>query len=128
VINVGTDRSQLASVAKEAKAMLEMERLDVVTARSYFNSAKILACERAGITVTLPKPMTSRAKSEGRFGKQDFRYVAEAGAPTPSSAYSWLFIRRCTVSNRGLLHSPTIMCYKAALAKLDTPSRHMCWA
>src|SRR6476646_10235027 len=32
---------------------------------------------RAGITVTLPKPQTSEAKSEGRFGKQDFRYVAE---------------------------------------------------
>ena len=25
----------------------------------------------------LPKPQTSEAKSEGRFGKQDFRYVAE---------------------------------------------------
>ena len=37
----------------------------------------ILACEEAGITVTLPKPMTSNAKAEGRFGKQDFRYVAD---------------------------------------------------
>jgi hypothetical protein len=27
--------------------------------------------------VTLPKPMTSNSKTEGRFGKQDFRYVAE---------------------------------------------------
>ena len=26
---------------------------------------------------TLPKPQTSDARSEGRFGKQDFRYVAE---------------------------------------------------
>src|SRR5271155_5744995 len=44
---------------------------------AYFNSEEILACEEAGITVTLPKPMTSNAKAEGRFGKQDFRYVAE---------------------------------------------------
>jgi transposase len=78
VTNVGTDRSQLASVAKEAKATLETESLDVVADRGYFNSKEILACEAAGITVTLPKPMTSGAKSEGRFGKQDFRYVAEA--------------------------------------------------
>ena len=28
-------------------------------------------------TVTLPKPMTSNSKAEGRFGKQDFRYLAE---------------------------------------------------
>jgi hypothetical protein len=34
-----------------------------------------LACEQADITVTLPKPMTSGAKSDGRFGKQDFVYV-----------------------------------------------------
>ena len=26
--------------------------------------------------VTLPKPMTSNSKAEGRFGKQDFRHVA----------------------------------------------------
>jgi len=78
VTNVGTDRSQLAHVAKEAKATLEVESLDVVADRGYFSSAEILACEEAGITVTLPKPMTSGAKSEGRFGKQDFRYVAEA--------------------------------------------------
>ena len=77
VTNVGTDRSQLASVAKQTKDTLETENLDVVADRGYFNSAEILACEEAGITVTLPKPMTSGAKSEGRFGKQDFRYVAE---------------------------------------------------
>jgi hypothetical protein len=77
VTNVGTDRSQLVSVAKEVKATLETESLEVVADRGYFNGAEILACEEAGITVTLPKPMTSGAKSEGRFGKQDFRYVAE---------------------------------------------------
>jgi hypothetical protein len=77
VTNVGNDRSQLASVAKRTKDTLETETLGVVADRGYFNSAEILACEEAGITVTLPKPMTSGAKSEGRFGKQDFRYVAE---------------------------------------------------
>jgi hypothetical protein len=77
VTNVGTDRSQLAHVAKEIKVTLELENLDVVADRGYFNSEEILACEKAGITVTLPKPMTSNSKAEGRFGKQDFRYVAE---------------------------------------------------
>ena len=77
VTNVGTDRSQLAHVAKETKAVLEANTLDVVADRGYFSSEQILACEEAGITVTLPKPMTSNSKAEGRFGKQDFRYVAE---------------------------------------------------
>jgi len=75
VTNVGTDRSQLAHVAKETKAALECESLDVVADRGYFNGEEILACHEAGITVTLPKPMTSGAKSEGRFGKQDFVYL-----------------------------------------------------
>ena len=67
VTNVGNDRSQLTNVAKRTKDMLETETLDVVADRGYFNSAEILACEEAGITVTLPKPMTSGAKFEGRF-------------------------------------------------------------
>ena len=77
VTNTGSDRSQLANVAKEAKAVLHVEKLQAVADRGYFNGEEILACDRAGITVILPKPMTSGAKSEGRFGKQDFVYLAD---------------------------------------------------
>ena len=77
VTNSGSDRAQLASIAKQAKAVLQSETLDAVADRGYFNSPEILACQEAGITVTLPKPMTSGAKSEGRFGKQDFVYLAD---------------------------------------------------
>jgi transposase len=74
VTNVGSDRAQLARMAKETKATLERTNLDVIADRGYFSSEEILECDKAGITVTLPKPMTSSPK---RFGKQDFRYVAE---------------------------------------------------
>src|SRR6266513_1681818 len=74
VTNVGSDRAQLAHMAKETKATLEATNLDVIADRGYFSSEEILECDKAGITVTLPKPMTSNPK---RFGKQDFRYVAE---------------------------------------------------
>jgi len=77
VTNVGTDRSQLSSVAKQAKATLQAENLDAVADRGYFSSEEILACENAGITVTLPRPMTSGLIAKGRFGKQDFRYVVQ---------------------------------------------------
>jgi transposase len=77
VTNVGTDRSQLSPMAKAAKATLGVESLDAVADRGYFSSEEILACETAGITVTLPKPMTSGLIAKGRFGKQDFRYVAD---------------------------------------------------
>jgi hypothetical protein len=52
------------------------ETLDVVADRGYYDSQEILARETVGITVTLPKPMTSSALAAGRFGKQDFVYVA----------------------------------------------------
>jgi transposase len=77
VTNVGSDRSQLANTAQAAKAVLQSDKLEAVADRGYFNGVEILACEQVGITVTLPKPMTSSAKSEGRFGKQDFVYLAD---------------------------------------------------
>ena len=45
--------------------------------QDYFSSEEILACQNAGITVTLPKPMTSGIIAKGHFGKHDFRYFAE---------------------------------------------------
>ena len=51
-------------MAKEAKATLQTEKLEAVADRGYFSSEEILTCEQAGITVTLPKPMTSGSKAE----------------------------------------------------------------
>ena len=77
VTNSGSDRAQLANIAKQAKAVLKTDTLEAVADRGYFSSPEILACHEAGITVTLPKPMTSGAKSEGRYGKQDFVYLPQ---------------------------------------------------
>ena len=71
VTNTGSDRSQLASVAKDAKAALHTEKLEAVADRGYFNGEEILACEQAGITVTLPKPMT--------LGREVGRPLRQAG-------------------------------------------------
>jgi hypothetical protein len=75
VTNTGSDRSQLANIASQAKDVFGADHLDAVADRGYFSSVEILACEQADITVTLPKPMTSGAKADGRFGKQDFVYL-----------------------------------------------------
>jgi transposase len=92
VTNVGSDRAQLANVANQAKAVLQTDKLDAVADRGYFSGVEILACDRAGVTVTLPKPMTSGAKSEGRFGKQDFVYLPEED------------VYRCPASERLTFH------------------------
>ncbi len=67
VTNEGTDRTQLSPMAKQTKAVLETDRLDVVTDRGYYKGEEILACDQADITVTLPKPLTSGSKAKGRF-------------------------------------------------------------
>ena len=77
VTNVGTDRHQLSNMAGQARTEMGVETLDAVADRGYYEGEEIKACEEAGITVTLPKPMTSSAKAKGLFGKQDFVYVAE---------------------------------------------------
>ena len=77
VTNVGNDRAQLSGMSEHAGEAMGHEALTVLADRGHFDGEEILACERAGITPLLPKPLTSGAKAEGRFGKQDFVYVAE---------------------------------------------------
>ena len=77
VTNSGSDRAQLANMGQQAKAVMQADAIEAVADRGYFNSPEILACHEAGIAVTLPRPMTSGAKSEGRFGKQDFVYAQD---------------------------------------------------
>jgi hypothetical protein len=77
VTNVGSDRGQLSNMAEQARTAIGSETIEVVTDRGYYAGEEIKACEDAGITVYLPKILTSGAKAAGRFGKQDFVYVAE---------------------------------------------------
>jgi transposase len=77
VTNVGHDREQLSSMAGQAQAAMGVEALDALADRGYFKGEEVLACEPIGVTPYVPKPLTSGAKAEGRFGKQDFIYVPE---------------------------------------------------
>ena len=74
VTNVGTDKSQLANMANQAKAALQAESLEAFADRGYFKGEEILACEAAGITVTLT---TSRTR------KMDWSCAATG--PTPAA-------------------------------------------
>ena len=77
VNNVGSDRSQLSNIAKQAKEDLDTKELKIVADRGYYKAEEILACEEAGITTYLPKPQTSGNMSKGYFGKRDFIYNAK---------------------------------------------------
>ena len=77
VTNSGSDRAQLANIASKAKDILGVDELEAVADRGYYSGEEIFACDKAGIAVTLPKPMTSGMEARGRFGKQDFVYLAD---------------------------------------------------
>jgi transposase len=80
VTNVGHDRSQLANMAGQAKAAMGSDQLEVLADRGYFDGEEVLACQGLGVTPYVPKPLTSGAKAQGRFGKQDFVYLPDENA------------------------------------------------
>ena len=73
VTNVGSDRSQLSRMTEQARAAVGSETIEAVADRGYYSGEEIVACEQAGVTVYLPKPITSGLNVKGRFGKQDLR-------------------------------------------------------
>jgi len=75
VSNVGSDRGQLTSMAKEAKAVLGVKRLRAVADRGYYNGQELKACEQANIITYVPKPETSPNKAKGLFARSRFKYM-----------------------------------------------------
>lgn len=77
VTNVGSDRTQLMNMAKQAKDAILSDKLTIVADRGYYKGEEIKACEEAGIKTYLPKCQTSGNQSKGLFGKRDFIYKPE---------------------------------------------------
>ena len=103
VTNVGHDRSQLSSIAKEARDAIGTKELTILADRGYFNGEEILECDQAGITALVPKPQTSNNKAQGLFDKRDFHYIPaddEYQCPAGQRAI-WRFT---TVENGMTLH------------------------
>ena len=77
VTNSGSDRRQLANMAKQAKSVIDTEELTAVADRGYYRGEDILDCDKANIETYLPKPQTSGNQAKGQFGRDAFRYIAE---------------------------------------------------
>jgi hypothetical protein len=70
VTNSGSDRARLSNIATQAKDILGVDKLEAIADRDYFSGDQIHACDRAGIEVTLPKPMTSGIEAKGPIAAQ----------------------------------------------------------
>ena len=77
VTNIGNDRAQFSNMAKQAKAILEVEKLDVLADRGYYSGVEILACDEEDITTYLPKTHTSGNKAAGLYDRSEFIYDAK---------------------------------------------------
>ena len=64
-------------MARQAKAILDKDKITVVADRGYYSGDEIKACEEAGIETYVAKPQTSSNQAKGYFGKRDFKYHAE---------------------------------------------------
>jgi transposase len=80
VTNIGSDRGHLTPMADQTKAAMGADALEVLADRGYFSSEQVRACEALGVTPYVPKPRTSSAKADGRFGKDDFVYLPAENA------------------------------------------------
>jgi len=80
VTNTGLDTDQLSRMAKGAKDAMGTDDLTVVADRGYFEGEQLRACDEAGIITFVPKPLRPGTKGKGRFGKQDFVYLADEDA------------------------------------------------
>ena len=76
VINVGSDRAQLWSMATKAREAIGKEKLEVIADRGYFKGPEILACEEGGHQDLRAQADDLQRKAEGRFSKLDFIYIA----------------------------------------------------
>jgi transposase len=68
------DMGLLATTAKAAMEALGVERIEAVADRGTFKIEDVEACEAAGITPYVPKPVRGSSVREGYFGKDQLRY------------------------------------------------------
>jgi transposase len=124
VTNVGHDRDQLSPMAEQARQATGHQALTALADRGYFNGEEILACEQAGIVPFVPKPLTSGAKAEGRFGKQDFVYLPEPDAYRcpAGETMTWRF-NRIDENGKLLRHYWTTKCPDCPLKAKCTPAK-----
>ena len=106
----------------KARSAMGQDSVTVLADRGYFRGEEIRACDQAGITALVPKPLTSGSKAAGRFDKRDFVYIPESDeyrCPAGQRA-----IWRCTSIEQGMrLHKYwPLACPKCPIKAQCTPS------
>ncbi len=122
--NVGSDKAQLAVMSQLAQEAIGCTSLTVLADRGYFSGWEIYACKQSGIVPYVPKPLTSGAKSDGRFGKQDFVYLPDQDAyRCPAGEILKWWFNSDEGGDKILRHYWTTKCQACALKAKCTPGK-----
>ena len=65
-------------MAVAARDAMAVDQIKAIADKGYYKGEEIVASEAAGISVVVPKPMTSNAAARGQFDKADFSYESDA--------------------------------------------------
>jgi len=96
VTNDVNDLHQLADVALDAKANLEIQQAEILADTGYYNTSQVGRCLDHGLTPFIPKSDTSANTARGLYGKSQFKYdtvsdvyVCPAGAELTYRFTTW---------------------------------------
>jgi len=137
VTNATTDRSQLSSMAAQAKEALdgetqdetadandtEQEQLTVLADAGYYKSEEILACQEKGMKVLVPKTDTSGKQIKQQFTRSQFIYDAKNDEYRCPAGERLPFKSIAEVKDRKLRVYRTFKCPDCRLKAQCTPAK-----
>lgn len=123
VTNDVTDYHQLADVALEAKANLELKQTEVVADKGYYNAGEVSRCVDQGITPLIPKADTSANSKQGLFGKSRFKYDATKDVYLCPGNHELTYRFSTYELGRGLRYYRASACNSCALKKQCTRNK-----
>ncbi len=123
VTNAVTDRGLLSTMAKRAKDLLGVEKMEVLADMGYYHGKEIKACLEAGITPYLPKPRTSANRQLGLFGKENFRYDPEQDCYHCPAGEQLTFRFQTTEQDREIRYYATTACGNCSIRRQCTRNK-----
>lgn len=123
VTNEVNDFNQLERMATRAKEILQVDELDVLADKGYYDGAQIKACLQKGITPTIPKAYTSANRKKGLFTKQDFKYDPKTDCYRCPAGEIMTFRFQTTEKDREIKYYATSSCRACKIKHMCTSSK-----
>ena len=124
VTNHGSDRGHLAPMGRQVQEAVDRGAITVLADRGYYKGEDIKDCIDAGIMPYVPRTLTSGAKADGRFGKQDFAYLPKQDAyRCPAGEIMKWWFNRIDEHGKELRHYWTTKCPDCPIKAQCTPAK-----